>query len=811
MKNLFLLILILFCLSVSAQEYKSFAINNVSEEEVWPAVYNTLQALKLPKISVNKNTGVGETGFYNFTALMIKNRYRLRFEYTAGTLTVTIFGRQYLSEKGWVDNMLPMTKKQASKLLDPIENRLSSLSNSKLAASTQTAAPATQQPLTSNTKKAGIYDDFAIIKTDDPELELLAIHENGSIIGYSLWENEKNVKSLVLKENNDAQAIILEFDEKGLPAFMKIQNLVIKISENSSGELNLFMNDSAGNYIGEQQVAINALPIETPVDEFNDNNTNHGPYFETAVMTLDLTLSDWLGYSSYALSQIANGLGKKVVSSVAIEFGKSLGVTLADPENKFFLNEISTCVPVVVTAITPFVQAALGLTVTAASISTIAAVAVIVGGLKISYDAWMRLKERHWPTPKLSVSGFNSVIAGSFGEWGKEPNILRAESNYPNVKIQWEVASSDLAIKPISMGDKNYTPNCSSIEVYAKETDDPLQYIDAFQIMDNKEIRKRMNFTIVAPGYYYMPYPNCSKLHNLGLITDEQYEQCSIQEELCKNEIWDSNGEILENDPRILEAILREHLLSASGLVDEYSKPDSKKLNMVRKIWKSDGNPYPPEEAGQFRSFVKPAPCMSKWFGFQDRDSIILLAHEAMGKIKINDGKIKTLQKTAEMTLKESQDFNNPRVLKIAADINLLEDASDRIRDEYGEKINKIAEKGTIRFSFTQTDRSSCYRAQGVYVSGAHWENSWLTILMRYEIEPKQCREELEYGAIFEGKGIGTVTCIYYAQDNKEISKGAIPNFSGKFQAAINFPEFEQIEQIDFFKSEPGGIWKESN
>jgi hypothetical protein len=34
------------------------------------------------------------------------------------------------------------------------------------------------------------------------------------------------------------------------------------------------------------------------------------------------------------------------------------------------------------------------------------------------------------------------------------------------------------------------------------------------------------------------------------------------------------------------------------------------------------------------------------------------------------------------MTIKESQDFYDQRVVKIAADINLLEETSDKIRDE---------------------------------------------------------------------------------------------------------------------------------
>lgn len=35
---------------------------------------------------------------------------------------------------------------------------------------------------------------------------------------------------------------------------------------------------------------------------------------------------------------------------------------------------------------------------------------------------------------------------------------------------------------------------------------------------------------------------------------------------------------------------------------------------------------------------------MSKWCGFQDKDSIILHAHEAIDKMNVNDSKIKALQ-----------------------------------------------------------------------------------------------------------------------------------------------------------------------
>ena len=511
MKKLLVLLFLTFSTLINAQEYKSFEVINVSESEVWPAVYKTMQALKLPKAIVNKNTGIGETGYYNYTALMIKNRCRFRFEYLDGDLTVSIFGRQYMSDNGWADNMLPMSKKQAANLLDPIEKQLSALSNTAAdspAQAVETSTPG-QETSVSNTKITGIYDDFGIIKTENPDMELMAINNNGNIIGYSLWENKEKVKAVVCKENNDSEAIILEFDENGLPSYMKIQNLVIRINASSSGKLNLFIKDSAGNYIGEQQVAINAVPIQTSIDGFMENNTNHGPHYEPELMTPDLSVSDWLGYSSSALSQIANGLEKNVVSLVAIEFAKSLGVTLADPEKNFFLNEISTCVPIVVTAITPFVQAALGLTVTAASISTVAAVGVIAGGLKISWDAAMRIKERHWPSVEIIVSGNTDVRTGAFGEFGREYQLY-ARSNYPD-EIIWYNDSYELEINKIELGDEYYihaddNGRYFGIKVKAKELLDKTSYpvLQAIQIVNGKKFTKEIKLELINPTYYFI-------------------------------------------------------------------------------------------------------------------------------------------------------------------------------------------------------------------------------------------------------------------------------------------------------------------
>jgi hypothetical protein len=48
---------------LNAQEYKSFTIENISEEMIWYTVYKTFQVLKLLLSSIYKNTGTGKTEY----------------------------------------------------------------------------------------------------------------------------------------------------------------------------------------------------------------------------------------------------------------------------------------------------------------------------------------------------------------------------------------------------------------------------------------------------------------------------------------------------------------------------------------------------------------------------------------------------------------------------------------------------------------------------------------------------------------------------------------------------------------------------
>ncbi len=804
MKTIALFFSFFFILNfISAQEYKSFEVNNVAEEEVWPAVYKTMQALKLPKAVVNKNTGIGETGYYNYTAIMIKNRCRFRFEYAGGMLTVSIFGRQYLSEKGWADNVLPMTKKQASKLLDPIEKRLSTLSNNGVSSNDQAVAVATtntpKQPSTSNTKKPGIYDDFVVVKTDDPDMDLLAIHENGDIMGFDLWEDKKTVKTLVFKEGNDAEPIIMQFKKNGSPDYLVTDHCLVHINPTEENKFELTVTDVKGEIVGTNNIEI--PKFDQTYIEIQQGQNNHGPANPNiSYINIDDYLSMYIGASSTITKAVSCGAG--IAGGLAAEAATAgaatplvvVGVIAACEsiyfdlvakyvgKDHFLYDELNLASDIssIISAINPLDSKKW---VTILSVSNDA-----IPSFKNAIEAGLRLKEEILRTPQITISGYKEVRTGAFGEFGRAYEVY-ASSNYPE-EITWTNNSYELEIQKIELGDENYVHADNErryfgIEVKAKELLDRTSYpvLQAIQMVNGKKFTKEIKLELVKPTYYYVS--DCSN------CDDDPVHQTE-----CKEKLKQCVSSIKENIDAIYFVIDSE-----DNIIESNKELTKDRLAFIRTETASNHG---------FIPLVIKSNCSFNCEGLTDKETIITLAHEAMNKIKINESKITKLQKTAELNIRENQDANNPQLLKIASDINDLEEASEKIRNEYGDKINKIAEKGTIHYPFTQTDHSKCYAAEGVYVSGAHWSNSWLTILLRYEISPKQCREELEYGAVFEGEGIGQVTCIYRGKDNKEISRGAIINFSGKFQAGINFPVFEKTETIDFFKSEPTGVWKES-
>lgn len=587
MRNTILILLLLLSKNLLfAQEYSTIEVLNLETETARLAVNQTFKDLKLPTMHIWKNQTYAESSFYSYTSLLIKNRFIFKVNIEPNVLTVSINNRQYQSNGSWVDNPLPMSKKQAAKILDPLKEKIIELTKDKAITSINNNTQINNDAI--DIKKTGIYEDFVIVKTDDPEMELLAIHKNGNIIGFYLFDDKKTVKAMVYRENKDSEAVTMEFDKKGSPIAMCIKDLSFKILSTNDGELVFKLKDKDGNFIGEEKIATKTN-FNIHKRDFYDDSKNHGPNasykFQPLFPTINKdALSDGLGNSSFGFSIVAEAIdklpeGSKIVNAVKKTYLKSLGKGLLlsyaiqkiDPENKFFLNELNTFTPAVLLAITEMEALATVSAVaagTATVATTLALVAVIIGSAKVSYDAFMRLKERHWPTPIFVINKPTEPLrTGSFGEYRLSAGYIAIEYNYTDKKI--EIISEhpeDLKLEFISVDHLNGYDK-AYYNVKAKESKNKKHSITAFQIISSfhkyevaeDTISNEIEITIKEPNYYYLT--NCNNCLNDPSIKkecEEKLNECKLK--IAYNQdiyfLLDEKNEIIEcneklNDERL--------------------------------------------------------------------------------------------------------------------------------------------------------------------------------------------------------------------------------------------------------------------
>ncbi|MBI9041720.1 hypothetical protein [Lutibacter sp.] len=603
-----------------SQKHMSFEINDITKDDAWEATINTFKELKLPRISIYKNTTSTKSDYYNYSSLLVKNRLKFNVEFLNSNLIISLIDRQYLTSNKWQNNPLPMSKKKAAKILDPIKEKILEITKSKII--TQNNAN-TSNSKKLESKKVGIYKDLLLVNTSNKEMDLLAIDSKGTIVGYDLTDETKKVKSIVFKESSDSESITILFNDQGAPTGMVTDHLIVNISIITENKAKLSVLDLQGNFIGENTIE---LPnSEQTIIKIQEKSNTHGP-----------------------------------------------------SNNEYFFNTSEDCFPCTLVN-TSTITKALGCG------------AAIAAG--------------------TAVAGSSAGLAGPLAVAGV---IAACESLYFDVVSKY-VGNDHFAFDELVL---------------------------ASEISDGVAAALLLNFKGVG-------------------VTAKFFSTTSVFNSLVTNNI--------------------NSYKNAKKLIEKYAP---KKLNI---------------QANNHSSYT--SVIINANSNLNDKATIIKLAHEAMNKIETNETKIKTLQKAVELILTQTQDANDAKFLKIANDIKKIDDDSKNIRSEYGEKINKIAEKGTIEFSYKKTDQSQCYNIKGsVKTKGAHWSRPFLTILLEYNILPISCAEKLEYGAVFKGKGVSTITYKFIGEDNKEIMK--VGSTITEFRTiTMDINGFEQTELIEIFKS----------
>ena len=133
MKTTYIFIAFLFLsfasTKVFSQDYTSIEILDLPQEIARIAVNQTFKDLNLPRMHFWKNDASAESGYYSYNVLMIKNRLKFIVGIEPNKLTVSIIGRQYYSKNQWVNNAMPMNKKKAAKILNPIKKKIIELTS----------------------------------------------------------------------------------------------------------------------------------------------------------------------------------------------------------------------------------------------------------------------------------------------------------------------------------------------------------------------------------------------------------------------------------------------------------------------------------------------------------------------------------------------------------------------------------------------------------------------------------------------------------------------------------------------------------
>jgi len=161
----------------------------------------------------------------------------------------------------------------------------------------------------------GIYENFAIVKTGNPEMQLMAIHKDGSMIGFQLDKNHQRVLSVAFRKDLNSPDFVLFFDEEGHPKGGGFGDYAYVFQNIEGNKYKAITFDKEGNSINETEIQLEQSP---KVNQFVDpNNNKGGPNVESIpfLIYIDEGFLEWIEEQSRILNyvgcavSIPSGLG----------------------------------------------------------------------------------------------------------------------------------------------------------------------------------------------------------------------------------------------------------------------------------------------------------------------------------------------------------------------------------------------------------------------------------------------------------------------------------------------------------------------
>jgi hypothetical protein len=758
----------------SAQEYKSFEIENITKEVAWSAVIQTFKEQKLPVPSLYKTTVKSETGFYKYTSMMIQNRLRFLVQYESGKLIISITERQYLTDKGWADNLLPISKKQASKILDPIRDRIIELTNDKVNVGNASIAPMVQKTET----------------------------VNAAVINYT---------------NNQSQSINLQ---DGLILKYPFNGSATDVSgHRHNGTVNgaQLVNDRFGNEFSAYSFNGISDFIFVPEDVYFDGD------FTISVWINPRQIRSWNRILDFGNSENAQNVFLAISQS---ESGKPVG-SVFGPHGRIFTEITSNSIiplnrwsHIVFLLQGSIAKLYLNRELVAIKQNCIIPPSVKRGKNYIGRSNWQQDGYTNATIDDITIfsraineaeiealfyEGDNSQILLSadfenpvLHEWIKKTST-GTFINSPGVKNTTSLTPANVSIFQSGNGVYDFGLSTCDASCYNQYTSTlglmlpDTEYITSisfkdFELGQNWGSKGEIKLDgKILEDFEFGKKPNNDKK------TDTSCRQHSIfiGERISKIEF------VVSDITKLSESLL-DDLVIRYKIREPEKKPQVHKRKQASKTKPVEINPdtipLPTIDILEDTT-IYTTECEKS---LSDRDAIICLAYEAMDIIKRNEDKIKNLEQAAGLIINQNKKEIDPRFMEIVAEIDNLKDSSKKIRAEYANKINKIAKKRTINFMTVKSDTARYYSDPLFKVVGAHWNRKELTILLGISFKPqKSIIEDDNFGVKRRYyQNVSEFRCELIDNDDKTSSKITFPSVASD-GVGIFFHTFEKLNMID--------------
>ncbi|NOQ75239.1 MAG: hypothetical protein GQ574_24720 [Crocinitomix sp.] len=298
-----------FCNTVLAQKDNSIIFEKVPESYIDLIHQGITEAgVKVYAYNLQKHSGLSHS--FEFTSMLIKNRAKYQIEYLNGDFIIQLVERQYLSDQGWVNNRLPLSKKAKKTHLETIETRIRVLINERIQNAPDVEIVEKED---ANNADAAIpleaEKDAYIFVKEDSTFHMIVAHKNGSILFIELKEDGVNAESIIFQDSLKTSSFMLLFDDNNQPYAGTIGAYAFAFSNQTDSTIDLVAQLPNGDFVSQKgiDVASNSGDVES-----NSNKQKGLSPPETTALPFEMDVSKWLSKLGGKVSRAACRMNNSV-------------------------------------------------------------------------------------------------------------------------------------------------------------------------------------------------------------------------------------------------------------------------------------------------------------------------------------------------------------------------------------------------------------------------------------------------------------------------------------------------------------------